>query len=196
MKFSSLLLLLTTLLITGCQSSYQVKPDIFPKALDTASIMLKAEDASTYRLQDIVDEHEATVIVFWQPNCPCVRRYQARVNELFDRYSPDGLAFMHVSSNSNETYEEVLEEYRKRKVPLPLMRDEGGYLAKAMSVRGTPTALVINQRGEVVYMGWLDNERNVKQPGRNAYLEDAIKDVIAKRPIKVPTSPMFGCAIR
>lgn len=184
-------------LVTSCQSAFRIPPESLPKVLvNYSSIKLIGEDKSTYNLHDIVGGHDVTVAIFWQIECPCVKRYQARVNRLFERYARAGVAFMHVSSNTNESFEDVKSEYHERAIPLPLMRDEGAQLAESLGVKGTPTAVIFNRAGEVVYMGWIDNERDENQPGRIAYLDNALREITNKRPITEKTSPMFGCSIR
>lgn len=180
----------------GCQSAFRIKPETLPQKLNAEHISLEAFDGSSYRFSDIYQEHPATVVIFWQIKCPCVKRYQDRVNQLFERYGQDGVAMMYVSSNSDDTFEQAKKEIEYRKSPLPLMRDEGGHLAKLLNAKGTPTAALINQAGELVYLGWIDNERFENESGRIAYLEDAIKALVSKKPITTPTSPMFGCPIR
>lgn len=180
----------------GCQSAFRIKPESLPQKLNGELIMLESSDGVKYKFSEIYQEHTGTVVIFWQIKCPCVKRYLGRVNQIFERYGQDGIAMMYVSSNADDSFAQAKEEYQKHYSPLLLMRDEGGHLAKLMNARSTPTAALINQSGELVYLGWIDNERIENESGRIAYLEDAIKELIAKKPISVVTSPMFGCPIR
>lgn len=182
---------------SSCQSAFRIAPESLPRTLATAEpIKLTSADGTVYNLGDITSEHNGTVAIFWQIDCPCVKRYQERINHLYDAFGSKGLAFMHVSSNTNESFDEVKLEYTERAIPLPLLRDEGGVLAKALGVKGTPTAVVFNPTGEVVYMGWIDNERDEKERGRIPYLENALLELINNKAITTNTSPMFGCSIR
>jgi hypothetical protein len=181
--------------LVSCQSAFRLKPENFPQKLVAPAVSLTTEDGSDYNFAAIYGEHKATVVIFWQSKCPCVKRYQDRITELFSRYGQDGVAMTYVFSNSDQSFDEALKEYKKRKSPLPFMHDQGGQLAKVLDARGTPTAALFNQAGDLVYMGWIDNERYTNENGRIAYLEDAIKDLLASQPVKTPTSPMFGCPI-
>lgn len=192
-----LLFYLFFLVLGGCQSAYIIKPDQLPVLHGQEShLMLEMPDQTTYKLADIYGEHRAMVAIFWQSSCPCVKRYQKRINDMFERYGAQGIAFVHISSNDNESFVDVQKEYKKREIPLVLMRDNHGALAKSLRVKGTPSAVLIDSSGKVQFMGWIDNERDVGEPGRVAYLEDAIRQFLAGESIKTPTSPMFGCAIR
>ncbi|MCA9507598.1 MAG: redoxin domain-containing protein [Myxococcales bacterium] len=188
--------LLLLIFLTGCQAAYHVKLDrVRSVELDTPSLALEAADGSFHRLSKLYKKNRGTVLVFWQTACPCVKRYQKRVIDLNERYRVHGIKFLHLSSNTNESFERVKNEYNKRQIPLTLMRDNNAVIAKALGAKGTPTAILIDQRGRVQFMGWIDNERDVGESGRIAYLEDALEQFIGAKPISVPTSPMFGCAI-
>ena len=147
-------------------------------------------------LKNIYENHKGLVVIFWQSTCPCVKRYEARVKELYEKYGSQDLVFIYMSSNTNETRSHVEAEYAKRHMPLKVVRDEGGVIAKKVKAKGTPAAMLINPQGEVVYMGWIDNERRSGERGRKAYLEDAITEYLAGSPISIKVSPMFGCPIR
>jgi len=180
--------------IFSCQASYNIRPDRLPKRLSGDDLILKNYDGEMVNLAK--GKFQAVVLFFFQTKCPCVKRYQQRINDLFERYSPRGIGFYYVSSNSNESFDEAYAAYEKRALSLPLLRDEGGKLAAAVSAQGTPSAAIIDQHGDLVLLGWIDNERKEQETGRIAHLENAIKDVLAHRPIAVKTSPMFGCPIR
>lgn len=180
----------------GCQSAYRIKPESLPKKIVPEEIILLGQGAKEpYRLSDIYQQQKGLVVIFWQTKCPCVKRYQKRINRLFERYQKEEISFLHLSSNSNESFDEVQKEYNRRSIPLPLIRDEGGQLAKAIGAKGTPAAALINQDGNMVYFGWIDNERDEHETGRIAYLENAIIEFLNQKPITVTTSPMFGCPI-
>ncbi len=188
--------LLTMLLtLAGCQSAYRVSPESMPRAL-SETITLTDIEGATHNFSNIYQGQLGTLVFFWQASCPCVKRYQGRINELHEKFSLQGVSMAYVSSNSNEDFAHVQEEYARRGCTLPLFRDEGGRLANAIGARGTPVAALFNQAGELIFLGWIDNERYPGEKGREAYLEDALNDLVAKRPIAVNTSPMFGCAIR
>lgn len=181
--------------ISNCQSAIRAKPENLKRVDNEQKYALRSEQG-LLNLTDLYENHAGLVLIFWQSSCACVKRYQERVNELFKRYSPQGIAFMYVSSNTNESFAHAQAEYGKRKTSVPLVRDEGGRLARALGVSGTPVAVLIDQLGHVRFIGWIDDERLPGERGRRAYLDDALKQYVAGEPILVPTSPMFGCPIR
>jgi thioredoxin-related protein len=180
--------------LLSCQSAYRIKS--LPKNPSLTDIYLKAMDRSSHSLSQLYSAHKGLVLIFWQPRCPCVTRYQARINDLYKLYHKEDIFFAHIFSNSDETFADAKREYQRRSIPLPLMKDKQGKFAKAIHAQGTPTAVLMDQTGHIIYMGWLDNERRPFEKGRIPYLEDAIVALINNKPIKTTTSPMFGCPIR
>ena len=181
----------------GCQSAHIIDPKSLPRQVASRQeIQLLSSDGTQISLTNLYQNHTATVLLFWQIGCPCVKRYQERINKLAAQFSPENVAFIYISSNNNETFDNVKIEYQKRGLTLPLMRDEGGILAQAIGAKGTPTAAVINQKGEMIFLGWIDNERYEHESGRVAYLENALNEYLNSHAVTLNTSPMFGCSIQ
>jgi hypothetical protein len=134
------------------------------------------------------------VLVFWSGTCTCVRRYQERVDALLDAYPSSRVRVIGVSSNAGETYADVLRVAKERQVRIPIFRDEGGALARALGAQSTPTVVVLDVSGAVRYLGWLDNERLAGDPRREPWLDRALAGVLDGRPFQART-PTWGCTI-
>lgn len=145
-------------------------------------------------LQALLHGHPATVLVFWSAGCPCVRRYQARIDALREHWGPLGAQVVGIAANADETLRDVEAARRERHIPLPVYRDRGGVVAKAVNARSTPTVAVLLPDGQVVYRGWIDNERDVGQPGRQPWLDNALRRVLAGD-YRTEERPRWGCLI-
>lgn len=158
-------------------------------------LALSAPDGTLRTLEELRRGSVATVLVFWSGTCPCVRRYQERVDALLDAH-PDGrVRVVGVSSNAGEPFEEVLRVARERQVRIPILRDEGGRLAEALGVHSTPTVVVLDEAGAVRYLGWVDNERVPGDPRREPWLDLALQGVLDGTTGFAARSPTYGCAI-
>jgi peroxiredoxin len=146
-------------------------------------------------LREIWRGHRATVLIFWSANCPCVRRYQDRVETLLGQYQAKGVAIFGVSSNADETFAEVKRVASARDIRLPIVRDEDGLLAQALGARSTPTVVMLDERGQTRFVGWLDNERTPGEPDREPWLELALQGVLENRSGFATRTPVFGCTI-
>ena len=188
---SFLFIVFTTLAATGCASSH--KTSVSEPSSDP--LVLASADGSTVKLDELWHDRKATVLVFWSGGCPCVRRYQDRADALLEQYPTDKVRVLGVSSNAGESFEDVKRIAKERRVRIPIYRDEGGQLAKAVGARSTPTVVVIDGRGNIRFRGWIDNERLPGDPGREPYLDRAIRGVLDERSDFAEQSPIFGCAI-
>jgi peroxiredoxin len=159
------------------------------------SAVLTAADGTSVSLDELRSGRDATVVVFWSATCPCVRRYQERVDALLDVYPADRVRVVAVSSNAGEAFEDALRVARERGVRVPLYRDEGGKLAEALGARSTPTAVLLDASGAVRFRGWIDNERRPGESGREPWLERAIQGVLDGKASFAAKTPVYGCRI-
>lgn len=139
--------------------------------------------------------HDATVLIWWASKCPCVVRYQSRMQELAQRQFGKKVAVLAVSSNADDSNEIVLKEIKKRDFKVPIIRDVHGDLAQYVGAATTPTAAIIGPDGAVKFIGWIDNECLLGDPKRQAYLDDALRELLAGMPVSKPYAPFWGCMI-
>jgi hypothetical protein len=159
------------------------------------ALALTGPDGERATLDQLRAGRDATVLVFWSGTCPCVRRYQERVDALLDTRSAARVRVLGVSSNAGETHEEALHVARERQVRIPIYRDEGGVVARALGAESTPTVAVLDRSGALRYLGWLDNERLPGDPAREAWLDAALTGVLEGAPRFAARSPTYGCQI-
>lgn len=160
-----------------------------------APLALSAPDGTSTTLDEVRRGRDATVLVFWSATCPCVRRYQERVDALLDAYPNDRVRVVGVSSNAGESFDEVLRVSKERQVRIPIFRDESGRVADALGVHSTPTVVVLDASGAVRFLGWIDNERLPGDPGREPWLDRALQGVLDGKSAFAARSPTYGCTI-
>jgi hypothetical protein len=160
-----------------------------------ADLTVRAAGGELVTLGSLWEGKRALAVVFWSAGCPCVRRYQERVEALRREFPEDAVRIVGVASNAGESFDEVLKAARERGATLPLYRDETGEVAAALGARSTPTAVVLDGRGAIRFLGWIDNERDVGEGDRVPYLERAIAGVVRGTSDFDARTPRFGCAI-
>ena len=84
--------------------------------------MLQPTRGAPAPASELLSRADATVFVFWSAGCPCVRRYQARVDSLAAEWSSRGVAFVEISSNAGETLESLREAEHQRGLARVLWR--------------------------------------------------------------------------
>jgi hypothetical protein len=64
-----------------------------------------------------------------------------------------------------------------------------------MGARSTPTVVVLDRKGDVRFLGWLDNERLPGVEGREPWLDLALAGVLDGRNDFKKKTPTYGCVI-
>jgi hypothetical protein len=165
------------------------------KTSGSEPLVLSAPDGSLVNLDQTWHEHEVNVLIFWSSQCPCVRRYQSRVDALLRDFATDRVRIIAVSSNAGESYADDLAVAKDRGVFVPILRDESGRVAQAVGARSTPTVVVVDRLGRIRYRGWIDNEQPLGDPNREPWLDRAIRGVLEDRDDFSARSPVYGCPI-
>ena len=170
-------------------------PPFAAAAGEEAPLGVLAADGRRVSLDELRAGRDATVLVFWSAGCPCVRRYQERVDALLDAYPKDRVQVVALVSNAGESLADDLRVAVERGVRVPIYRDEGGRVARSVGARSTPTVVVLDGKGEVRFLGWIDNERLPGTEGREPWLDQALAGVLAGRNDFKKKTPTYGCII-
>ena len=183
---------LTALWLGACGAAPVSLPQLDTRQAD--ELPLTDPSGERHGLSAMLRPARATVLLFWSAGCPCVRRYQERMDALLARWEPRGVQVLGVAANADETRASINEATQERGFRLPIWRDVGGALAEALGARSTPTAVVLLSDGTVVYRGWIDNERLPDDPQRQPWLDDALTRVL-RDDLRGETRPVYGCRI-
>jgi peroxiredoxin len=136
------------------------------------------------------------VLVFWSYKCPVALAYNERFIALQAKYANRGVAILGVASNSNETAPEINRNAANLKVNFPILIDSEGVLADSLGATHTPSAFIIDQAGNLRYQGAFDNNKKEGSSGREAYVDNAIDDLLAGKTVGLPETKAFGCIIQ
>jgi peroxiredoxin len=137
---------------------------------------------------------KAAVVVFWSCVCSHCVRYDEYLNGFQERH-PD-IVLLTVASRQQESPAELRRAVEERRLVFPILLDPGGRIAKEWSTEQTPRAFLIADDMVLKYRGAIDNFQFSGDPDYAPYLEPAIEDLLAGRPIAQPETPSFGCAIQ
>lgn len=181
-----------SVLVVACSSAERATPPL--PSVDLGTIAVEGPDGNAVHLSHLIGQNPLTLMVFWSGGCPCVRRYRGRIEALAQRYTPLGVRVLAVAANADESAADVAQARSDGASAIPIWRDPQGKLATALDVKSTPTAVVLGQAGQVVYRGWIDNEREPGRPDRQAWLEAALDRALAGD-LHLETRPTWGCRI-
>ncbi|HEY2837940.1 MAG TPA: redoxin domain-containing protein [Pirellulales bacterium] len=143
-------------------------------------------------------DRKLIVIAFLGCDCPLAKVYTPRLVELSKQYEPQGVQFVGVNSNLQDTPTEIARWAQTYNVPFPVLKDAGNTLADKLLAERTPQVYVLDAVRNVRYCGRIDDQFGVglhKQKAANRELATAIEELLADKPVTTPTTEATGCAI-
>jgi peroxiredoxin len=150
---------------------------------------------------------KVVVLEWFNPGCPFVKRSHT-VGSLVDtakRVTKDGVVWLAINSGAAGKEGNAVamnsEAAKTWSMAHPILRDESGTVGKAYGATNTPNMFVIDKTGTVVYGGAIDNspdgEGQSPQGGKLVnYVEAALADVAAGRPVQNAVTKPYGCSVK
>ena len=135
------------------------------------------------------------VVVFLSAQCPVVKGYVGRINQLAADYQTKGINFIGINSNASEDLNWVKSNVTEYGYKFPVLIDKGNLYADKLGADVTPEVFYIDAKGALIYHGAIDNDRS----GRNvteAYLKTAFDSSLAGKKVEKPSANAFGCSIK
>ncbi len=143
--------------------------------------------------------NNATIIIFLLSDCPASQSYTLTLNKLSKTYSKNKISFVGIFPGTFSTDEELINFKKQYKINFPLLKDPEMVLAKSLNAKVGPSCFLINNNGNVVYKGriddWLYAIGKKKQVITEKNLDDAIQAVINNRPVKISETNPIGCIL-
>lgn len=175
-------------------------PFTLPLGAPAPDFKLPATDGKTYSLKEFADA-KALVVFFTCNHCPYVVGSDEVTRETVEKFSPRGVAFVGINSNSQNTYAEdsfegMVARMKENQFPWIYLRDQSQDAALAYGALRTPHFYVFDQDRKLVYCGrGVDNPRETSLMKVND-LENALEDVLAGKPVRVPLTNPIGCNVK
>jgi peroxiredoxin len=137
---------------------------------------------------------KGVVLVFVSIQCPVVRGYNERINELAKTYKAKGINLIGIDSNATEPATDV-KSHAMMTWDFPVLLDKDAKIADKLGANVTPETYYIDADGVLLYHGAIDNDRS----GRNVterFLQTAFDSTLAGKKIERTSANAFGCSIK
>ena len=182
----------------GLPNAQQSHLDPLPETPIATSALTLADPSGTLRPLSECSGSSATVIVFLYATCPLCQRAAPVLEKLWKEKQSQGVQVLGVFTDGAQIAD--LEKYKKDyDVSFPLLVDDGGKLAAALSATVTPEAFVLDRDAKVRYMGRINDLYQVRgvqsQAPVREDLKEALSDVVAGSVVRLPHTLPVGCAI-
>jgi peroxiredoxin len=136
-----------------------------------------------------------TVVVFLSAQCPVVKLYNDRINQIAADYDARGIKFIGINSNATESLDWVKSDAAKVGYKFPVLIDKGNKLADRFGATVTPEIYYLNADNVLLYHGAIDNDRSGKAVTEQ-YLRTAFDQALTGKKIVRTKANAFGCTIK
>ncbi len=184
MRFS---LLLLSILFISCSEESAL--DNRYEVLESKPINLKAE----------IQKNRLNVLLFISPECPLCQNYAPTIGDIQYSFTDQDVKFFGIVSGDFYSRKSILKYKLKYGINMPILLDQEIRLAEELKAQITPEAVVLNDRGSIVYMGAIDNwaislgQKRLQATAH--YLRDALSNYLNGKKVKPTKTEAVGCFI-
>ncbi len=166
-----------------------------------AAFSLQDFRGKAHALSDYTGQ-QAVVLCFLGTECPLAKLYADRLEKLNKQFASRGVAFVGISSNSQDSVTELAAYARVHGLTFPILKDLNQKLADQCGATRTPEVFVLDRERKIRYTGRIDAQFTFgtgvglaqPQPQRGD-LEMALDELLAGKEISVPLTEVKGCLI-
>ncbi|MBI87143.1 MAG: thioredoxin family protein [Candidatus Marinimicrobia bacterium] len=142
-----------------------------------------------------------TLIIFSCNTCPWVIRWEDRYVEIASSYSKRGIGMIAINSNvarfnGDDSLNKMKRHAKEKKYNFPYVQDPKAKLAYAFGATKTPHVYLFDNKDILIYRGAIDDNARNKSKVDEAFLKNALDQMLAGEEITKSTSKALGCSIK
>lgn len=168
-----------------------------------ADFKLKNINGKMVSLSDFTSA-KGFIVVFTSNHCPFSKSYEDRVIALDNKYAPQGFPLIAINPNDPEAYEEdsfanMQARAKEKGYTYPYLADDTQMVSKLFGAMRTPQIYVLKKEGGKIilsYLGAIDDNAQDPSGVTKRYVEDAVNNLLAGKPVVTTTTKAVGCAIK
>jgi peroxiredoxin len=166
---------------------------------------LKGDDGSDHTLSKLKGKY--VVLEWYNKDCPFVKRHYGTKNmqQLQKRYTDKGVVWFEVATSApgKQGHLDAKGAAAARKKfginSSAILLDSRGDVGRLYSAKSTPHMFVIDPKGNVIYMGAIDDLPSTDWSDiKNAhnYVADALDASMSGQPVAKPVTTPYGCGVK
>jgi peroxiredoxin len=175
------------------------------------SMTTPANPATAFTLPDMngdsvsLSDYTGKVVVleWFNPGCPFVKYAYSKgpLKTMASDYMNKGVVWLTINSGApgkeGAAMPDNKKAYKNWNMSSTLLFDTSGTVGQSYGAKTTPHMWVINQQGNIVYQGALDNAPmgESKEPYQN-YTQMALDAVLAGQPVQNSMTTSYGCSVK
>lgn len=190
----SLLVFAAILSIAAFVISPGVSAGDFPVGTKLDDFKLTGIDGKEHSFTGLMGKNGA-VLVFLSAQCPVVKSYNDRINQVAADYATKGINFIGINSNSTEDLAWVTSNAAEVGYKFPVLIDKSNVLADKLGATVTPEVYFFDTKNVLLYHGAIDNDRSGKNI-QEQFLRTAFDAALSGGKIEKTKTAAFGCTIK
>lgn len=174
---------------------------------------LKGHDSKTYKLSDF--KGKLVVLEWFNHECPYVKKHydakasnmqntQKKISELAKKQDQETVWLTIISSAPNQQGHISAETAAKLKADMKanmtaILFDPDGKVGQAYQAKTTPHMYVIDAKGNLKYMGGIDDKASANissLKGAKNYVLEAVTSILANKPVANASTRPYGCSVK
>lgn len=158
-------------------------------------------DDQVHHLARYLEKYRAVGVVFMCNHCPYVRLYLDRLKQIQADFLEQGVTLIGINANDalqypDDSFENMKVFAEENQLNFPYIRDVTQDVALCFGAQKTPEVFLLDSQGIVCYRGQIDDNANDAKAVQESYLENAIRQLLNKRPVEVSQTEAIGCSLK
>lgn len=162
---------------------------------------LPGVDGAVHHLSRYLERFRAVGVVVMCNHCPYVQRYLERLKQLQTEFQSQGFTLIGINANDDRQYPQDSFDQMKRfaterGLNFPYLRDVTQDVARSFGATCTPQVFLLDRQGIIRYSGAIDDSPQDAAAVRQAYLRDAILQLLQTERVEQATTHAIGCSVK
>lgn len=172
------------------------------------------DKATDFKLKNTIDnkmvsmadykDAKGIIVVFTCNHCPFAVKYESRIMQLDKKYRSKGFPVIAISPNDptivpEDAPDKMQKLAKDKKYSFPYLYDESQEIAKTYGATKTPHVYVLLKEKSdyiVKYIGAIDDNADDTAAVKEKYVENAVDNLLAGKPVTPETTKAIGCGIK
>ena len=184
-------------------------------AFTTAGGGYKVGDkASDFKLKNVNDkmvsladykDARGIILVFTCNHCPFAKKYESRIMDLDKQFKSKGFPVVAISPNDpvaepTDSFENMQKRAKEKAYSFPYLIDETQNVTREYGATKTPHVFILEKQKDasyvVRYIGAIDDNSDDIAAVKEKYVENAVNNILAGKPVTPDNTKAIGCGIK
>lgn len=150
-----------------------------------------------FSLSELKDS-KLVILAFLGTECPLVKLYGSRLQDIADQYGDRGVSVIGINSNRQDNVTEIGAYMQRHGLEFRMLKDVGNKVADQLGAERTPEIFVLDSQRKIRYHGRIDDQYGIgvaREKPDVSFLKNAIDELLAGNPVSTPSTETIGCHI-